>query len=177
MKTNIILSLILCAAIPAVALAQAGLILNVRQKSPVQRNTGKDARTTENYGSKTASIEIEIRNTSSDSKTFKVEWYFFSKDIRDGDHRIFDSGSTGITMKASDIVKIGRDSQAIELRKVVQSNGKTRRYGEDIEGYIVYLKDAGSNILAAKAYPTSLATVASDPEKLKELLKPPAERK
>ena len=175
MKIGLWIFLIWLVTLGSVHSAEHQLIITVRgqpqqAKKKIAYRSGSGYLTDTDIA-KTLALEITIRNAAAKSDTCVLSWFFISKSLNSDVWRIYDQGSQTCEIKATDAIKIARESKPIIKTESAFGDGDVWKSGEKIEGYIVFVKDESGKLINLKSSNTKLDTFAKDPEKWAELLK------
>lgn len=109
-------------------------------------------------------LNVEISNLAKAPDRVKLEWFFYARNVKGGDARLFDSGSKDVSIEPTATSKVELQSKALVSkveRKLYVTNGvdgggfnpssaSVNRSGEKAVGWMVRISD-GPTLLAIRA--------------------------
>ena len=117
-------------------------------------------------------LNVEIRNLAKAPDQAKLEWFFYARNVKGGEPRLFDSGSQEVSIEPTGTSKVELQSKSL-VSKVERklyttdgvdangfnpSHGSVNRSGERPAGWLVRISD-GPNVLAVRGSSQSYETM------------------
>jgi hypothetical protein len=117
-------------------------------------------------------LNVEVRNLARVPDNAKLEWFFYARNVKGGEPRLFDSGSQDVTIEPTGTSKVELQSKSLVSkveRKLYSTDGvnaagfnpstaSVNRSGEKPVGWVVRISD-GPNVLAVRASSQSYETL------------------
>src|SRR4051812_14651610 len=117
-------------------------------------------------------LNVEIRNLAKVPDQAKLEWFFYARNVKGGDPRLFDSGSQDVNIEPTGTSKVELQSRSLVSRverKLYTTDGidaagfnpssaSVNRSGERPAGWLVRISD-GTKVLAVRGSSQSYETL------------------